>query len=110
MNRITILLFGLVLAVSCAEKASEQSAEAQKTSNRPLAKFEPEEGKVLLFVGQELNAIGGLPEYTNGYMDHYDRPAGWTRNSARPFSAILQPTGISSSGDAPSHPPSQSAN
>lgn len=45
---------------------------------RTLAKFEPEEGKVLLFVGQELEAVGGLQKYSDGYLDHFSKPAGWT--------------------------------
>ncbi len=47
-------------------------------SERPRAKFEPEHGKVLLFVGQELEAIGGLDAFDNGYLDHFPAPAGWT--------------------------------
>ncbi|MTI33386.1 endo-1,3-beta-xylanase [Cytophagales bacterium RKSG123] len=42
------------------------------------AKFEPEDGQVLLFVGQELHAIGGLEAYNDGYLDHYKKPAGFT--------------------------------
>lgn len=56
---------------------SEKTAEVVK-SNRPLAKFEPADGKVILFVGQELNAIGGLDEYSEGYLDYFKTPAGWT--------------------------------
>jgi len=34
--------------------------------DRKLAKFEPKDG-VLLFVGQELEAIRGLEDYNDGY-------------------------------------------
>ena len=45
---------------------------------RPLAKFEPSD-QVLLFVGQELEAIGGLDKpYDDGYLDHFETPAGFT--------------------------------
>ena len=48
-----------------------------ENTNRTLAKFEPKEG-VLLFVGQELEAVGGLEEFNDGYLDHFPKPAGWT--------------------------------
>jgi len=41
-------------------------------------KFEPENGKCLVFIGQDLEAIGGLRDYNNGYADHFDIPAGIT--------------------------------
>jgi len=43
-----------------------------------LAKYEPEDGKCLVFVGQELEAIGGLEDYNEGYLDHFEKPAGFT--------------------------------
>jgi hypothetical protein len=33
------------------------------------AKFMPSDGKVLLIVGQDLGAVGGMPGYTGGYVD-----------------------------------------
>ncbi len=42
------------------------------------AKFEPEDGKCLLFVGQNMDAIGGLEDYSDGYCDHFEMPAGIT--------------------------------
>ena len=50
---------------------------AQNSSN-PKNKFEPENGQVLHFIGQDLEAVGGFPEYTNGYLDHFELPAGIT--------------------------------
>ncbi len=41
------------------------------------AKFEPQKG-TLLFIGQEMEAIGGLDDYNDGYLDHFERPAGFT--------------------------------
>ncbi|MDN5217107.1 glycosyl hydrolase [Fulvivirgaceae bacterium BMA12] len=58
-----------------AEKASLVD---RQTPKRSFAKFEPEDGKVILFVGQELDAIGGLKEFNDGYLDHFKKPAGWT--------------------------------
>jgi hypothetical protein len=42
------------------------------------AKFEPEDGKVILFIGQELESVGGLSEFNSGYLDYFRKPAGWT--------------------------------
>ena len=43
-----------------------------------LAKFEPADGKCLLFIGQDLGAIGGLADYDEGYCDFFEMPAGFT--------------------------------
>lgn len=48
-------------------------------SSRRLAKFEPADGRVILFVGQELESIGGTNLYTDGYFDHYPAPGGFTQ-------------------------------
>ncbi|MBD0777546.1 endo-1,3-beta-xylanase [Maribacter sp. ANRC-HE7] len=77
MKQIVLLL--LVIITSCGEKAkAPNKAEKQEPTKRKLAKFEPKDGEVLLFVGQELEAVGGLEEYNDGYLDHFDTPAGWT--------------------------------
>ena len=41
-------------------------------------KFEPEDGKCFVFVGQDLEATGGLDDYNNGYTDYFKTPAGVT--------------------------------
>lgn len=41
-------------------------------------KFVPKEGKVLIFIGQDLEAVGGLDDYNKGYTDYFDTPAGIT--------------------------------
>ncbi|MEM7186273.1 MAG: glycosyl hydrolase [Bacteroidota bacterium] len=41
-------------------------------------KFEPENGKCLVFIGQDLGAVGGLDAYNAGYSDHFEIPAGVT--------------------------------
>lgn len=66
--RLLTSLYCLVLA-SCQVKTTEQHNGA---------KFEPEDGKVILFVGQELESIGGLDYWNEGYMDHFDTPGGFT--------------------------------
>ncbi len=69
----------IAFSIGCTSNASSMSpslsGEVQEGS---MAKFEPEDGQVLLFVGQELEAIGGVPGFKNGYMDHFRKPAGWT--------------------------------
>jgi hypothetical protein len=39
-------------------------------------KFKPEDGKCLVFIGQDLEATGGLNDYNGGYTDFFDTPAG----------------------------------
>jgi len=50
----------------------------QDVPKQSAAKFEPADGQVLVFVGQDLAAIGGLDEYSDGYVDHFQPPAGFT--------------------------------
>ncbi len=69
--------------LACQKPSEEKNNETvieESIPSRPLAKFEPKDG-VLLFVGQELEAVGGLEKYNDGYLDHFDRPAGWTTYS-----------------------------
>jgi len=49
-----------------------------KTANSMKNKFEPKDGKVLVFVGQDLEALGGVKQYKNGYLDYFETPAGIT--------------------------------
>lgn len=41
-------------------------------------KFVPEEDTCYVFIGQDLEAIGGLDNYADGYTDHFETPAGIT--------------------------------
>ncbi|WP_146106917.1 glycosyl hydrolase [Polaribacter porphyrae] len=41
-------------------------------------KFEPNDGKVLFFIGQDLEAVGGFENYNAGYVDTFNIPAGIT--------------------------------
>lgn len=43
-----------------------------------LSKFEPADGKVIVFTGQDLESIGGTPGYHNGYFDTFPAPGGFT--------------------------------
>ena len=71
MKRLYHYAIALAFLVSCQPKT-----EQEETGNR--SKFEPADGEVILFVGQELDAIGGLEDYNNGYFDHFTIPAGFT--------------------------------
>ncbi|BFP40599.1 hypothetical protein FGF1_14440 [Flavobacteriaceae bacterium GF1] len=80
MKKQGFIFFGLALLLSCTERKQEKSdtiPTEEENVQRQLAKFEPKEG-VLLFVGQELEAVGGLENYNDGYLDHFTKPAGWT--------------------------------
>ena len=75
-TKTTVACFTMLSSIIAGCQQTADSPE-QTTAKRTLAKFEPSEG-VLLFVGQELEAVGGLKEYNDGYLDHFPRPAGWT--------------------------------
>ncbi|MGL1886277.1 MAG: hypothetical protein OCD76_07160 [Reichenbachiella sp.] len=77
MKNIMVALV-LLTAVSCGQPQTQEAPTQNVRLGNNRAKFEPKDGEVILFVGQELNAIGGLEEYNDGYMDHYDKPAGFT--------------------------------
>lgn len=83
MKKIILLILA-ILAFGCKDQPSKEvamEATEEEAPKRKLAKFEPKDGEVLLFVGQELEAVGGLEEYNDGYLDHFERPAGWTTYS-----------------------------
>ncbi len=77
-----VILLSLVWLMSCnkhQEKDQQQTTGSfEEAPTRKRAKFEPEDGQVILFVGQELEAVGGLEEYNEGYLDYFETPAGWT--------------------------------
>lgn len=78
MRDILIFLGILILCVNCTKSAEQLTDQKKNASTRPMAKFEPEDGKCILFVGQELEAIGGLEDFNDGYLDHFPKPGGFT--------------------------------
>ena len=74
MNTRSILLIGVALIMSICYLSGQSSA------HKGQPKFEPEDGKVLLVLGQDLGAVGGLNSYSNGYVDNITDhlPAGVT--------------------------------
>jgi hypothetical protein len=80
MKYLAFILLSTLLLTACnpsREVASTEEAPTQ-TTERKLAKFEPADGKCILFVGQELEALGGLEDYADGYYDHFPAPGGFT--------------------------------
>ena len=71
----TLFLSLLSFLLACA--SGEQKNIPENSRDRNLAKFEPKDG-VLLFVGQELEAVGAVAGYEDGYLNHFPKPAGWT--------------------------------
>lgn len=65
MKKFIYLFFSICL-VSCTTK-----------QNTKFSKFEPEDGKCLVFIGQDIEAIGGI-EGKNGYVDNFGTPFGIT--------------------------------
>lgn len=67
------ILISFVFLLVCA------SAISQSSSHNGAAKYVPANGKKLLIVGQDLGAVGGLNNYTTGYVDALNQtPAGVT--------------------------------
>lgn len=107
-------IINLLLACQTNNTTTDNKSETSTSqSTKQLAKFEPADGQCLLFVGQEMAAIGGLAEYNDGYLDHFKSPAGFTMyTKIRPgdeefgFTYQNTPAGIFTAddwGDGPSH-------
>lgn len=76
MHRL-IPLFLLIITVQFSY-AQKSPTPQQKKNKKRLAKLEPPDGKCLVFIGQDLGAIGGLDDYSKGYSDFFATPAGVT--------------------------------
>lgn len=55
------------------------SEPSTTVENKRPAKFEPADGQVILFAGQDLESIGGTENYTDGYFDHFPAAGGFTQ-------------------------------
>ncbi|MGY3051903.1 hypothetical protein ACVWYG_000090 [Pedobacter sp. UYEF25] len=69
-----------------------------------VGKFEPPEGKVILFVGQDLEAIGGTSTCHEGYFDAFDAPGGFTQYTNLRAGSAYTLAGLTTSanwGDGP---------
>ncbi len=72
------LLFTAVFFFACNNKKENKNQSALIDSTR-LQKFEPANGKVILFAGQEPESIGGTKNYTDGYFDYFPAAGGFTQ-------------------------------
>lgn len=66
----------LLTACTTSQESTAESSPPQEIANRE--KFEPADGECIVFVGQELEAIGGLETFNDGYFDHFAAPGGFT--------------------------------
>jgi hypothetical protein len=64
---------------SACNSATDNTKATVPLDSTRMAKFEPANGKVILFVGQDLEAIGGTDNYKDGYFDHFPTPGGSTQ-------------------------------
>lgn len=67
------------LACRKSIKTAQKPLENSLRDTVGLNKFEPANGKVILFIGQDLESIGGTPGYNNGYFDTFPAPGGFTQ-------------------------------
>ena len=72
-----ICFFAIVLSACNSNNTNTVNLPAVDSTR--LAKFEPADGKVILFTGQDLEAIGGTDKYADGYYDHFPAPGGFTQ-------------------------------
>ena len=75
MFRLLLPVWAIALLLGACQSPTS-STPALPTST--LEKFEPKDGECILFVGQEMEAIGGLNAFQDGYLDHFPTPGGWT--------------------------------
>lgn len=75
------------MLLACTDSA--ESIIPENEDDIPIAsleyeKYEPEDGKCYVFIGQDMGAIGGLEDYNQGYCDYFQIPAGITVYSSIP--------------------------
>ena len=58
--------------------ACNTDTETHAGPSRELAKFEPPDGNVLVFVGQDNESVGGNGRWSDGYVEAFGVPAGIT--------------------------------
>jgi len=75
MKLINILI---ILTVFSNDSHILNAQNDEKSLKTTLAKFEPKNGEILFFIGQDLEAIGGLDNYNEGYCNFFEMPTGFT--------------------------------
>ena len=70
----------LVVLILCTCDGPYSNVEIKETNTSIALNqiYEPVDGECLVFIGQELDAIGGLEKWNSGYLDHFDSPFGFT--------------------------------
>lgn len=82
LKTFIIACLTILICSACDQKDSPNGSDREKNSSTNNgAKFEPPNGSCLLFAGQELQAVGGLEDYNQGYFNYFPHPAGWTMNT-----------------------------
>jgi hypothetical protein len=83
--KFILSVYILIFFVNCSNDSSTEANPPVVTppietpiKNPALAKFEPKEGQVLVFVGQSNEAIGGTVDFNQGYFDFFQKPSGFT--------------------------------
>lgn len=64
------------IAITLFIASCDSSVSDVGRTERQRAKFEPPEGTVLVFVGQDNASVGGTDKWPNGYVDIFGPPAG----------------------------------
>lgn len=73
-----IMIVGFCFLLLNCKQNSAEKAKNGELKEQKKAKFEPEDGEVILFIGQENDALGGTKKDKNGYFDHFPAPGGFT--------------------------------
>ena len=93
---------GLFFILTCKKEAKQLVVpDLTPTYSGRLQKFEPAAGKVILFVGQELESIGGTDKYSNGYYNYFPAAGGFTQYTAFNGSGLPGLTTLDDWGDGP---------
>lgn len=69
----------LTLTLHSCSSHVESGKQLSIIDSSRLGKFEPADSKVILFVGQEPESIGGTDLYEDGYFDHFPAAGGFTQ-------------------------------
>lgn len=84
MTVSSVLFLFMSVSLACRKPVSikQYSKQPSLRDSVGLDKFEPANGQVIVFVGQDLESIGGTSNYGNGYFDAFPAPGGFTHYTA----------------------------
>jgi hypothetical protein len=78
-NYLAIAIASFIALMVACNRPKEVKLGQKAASNERIGKFASANGRVILFVGQELESIGGTANYTNGYFNHFPAAGGFTQ-------------------------------